>query len=298
MKRNRILPVLLALALILSLAACTQAAPTAPTEAAKDPAEVAQGIYECMMKEDSEYTEIKGYYAAMPEVTFTETVDGGKITVSASGNEYAEGTWEYVVDGDYLRSTYQSDSMLGALLATTMGCVVGDYLGMDPDLVRGYVKGIGQFDIQSDDVRIELDEAAGTCAVSYRISGPYEMKELSQMVVDERMLEMYDPLEDGTRTVGFSVGKLTMVCIGSQEDCTFVVSEIGELDETALNSVRNAVAHFKPNGYEAFGENYTALEEIETDAYTVTFTPDSALLADYGIEQTEGRSYLQIHFGS
>ena len=290
---HRLLALTLVLALALSLTACGK------TETTKTPdaAETAKGIYDCMMKEDSAYSEVKGYYDYLPEVQFTETLDGSKITVSASGSEYAEGTWEYVVDGEYLTTTGSTGNYLGYTLASAMAGVVGDYLGMDPELLQGYLRGISVLNIQSDDLILDTDEAAGTYSFRYRITGPYEMKELEQMVVDERLLANYEPLGEDYKTVSFSVGKLLLICEGSADDCRFLLRESGALDEVALTSLRNVVSYLKPAGYESFAENYTALAEAQTDEYTVTFNVDEEALAEYGLEQDDAHQFALIHFG-
>ena len=292
MNKKKLICAMLALCLLLSLAACGK------SEAKADPKELLQGIYDAMLAENSAYTEIKNTYVeALPGVSFTETLGEDRITVSAEGNEYAEGSWDFVLDGDYLTTEGSSDNFLGLMLASAMAGVVGDYLGMDPDLMQGYLRGLGALSIESSDLTLEHDEAAGTYTYRYKVTGPYEMKELDQMVVDERLLADYEPFDDSDSSVSFSIGKVLLLCSGSKEDCFFLLREFGELDEAAMTSLQNAVAYFQPEGYEDFAASYTSLAEAETAQYTATLTPDEALLSEYGLEQTEKTSYVLVRFG-
>ena len=166
---------------------------------------------------------------------------------------------------------------------------------MNPDLLRGYFYGLARLELESKD--IVMSEDAGSVTYQYKITGPYEMKELDQMIVNEEMLSNYEPLNEEYRSVGFTIGKLGLYCNGSADDLTIVVTEFDELDELALESLRNAVGYMKPNGYEDFLAGYTKLEAAETDAYTVNLSPDSEFLREFGLEPSADRSYMTVTFG-
>lgn len=294
---KRIVTAALVLVLVLSLAAC--AAPTEPQTTAADPKTVLQGIYDTMLAQDSKYAELKAtYLESNPNMAFTETLGDDRITVDITGSDFADGSRDFVLEGDYLTSTYAADDFMGAYLTMQMMGVVGQYLGMDPQLTIFYLSGLAQLELESDNLLIEQDETANTTTYKFKVNAPYDMKELDQMVIDRQQLALYDPLGEDSTNLGFNLGKIGLYLVGSKSDCTIVISEYGALDNVALESLRNAVDYLRPDGSEDFLANYNQLQAVETDSYQVSLAPDADVLADFGLQTQEARSYMRIHFGN
>ncbi len=290
-------------ALALSMSACgksdTSSTDTSTANTSSvDTSSALKRVYECLIKEDSEYSEFKGYYAeSLPDVKFEEKLEDTKITISASGSEYAEGTWDFVLDGDYLTINVNQDDFMGAMMVSNVASAIGDYLGMDRDLLTGYLNGMGILDYENTDYIIKQDEATGTYTFKLNITKPYEMKELDQMVIDKALLSDYEPLSEESSSIMFTIGKVSMSVNGSADELTVLLREYGQLDEVALKSVVNAISYFKPKGYENFVADFTKIEEVETDGYKVSLRVDDETLEDSVFQKDEKYSFMMVTFG-
>lgn len=278
----------MALVLALTAVACTKA----------DVSPALKGVYDCLLEEGSAYNEYKSYYAeSFPDAKFEEKLEGDKITISASGSEYTDGTWAFVLDGNYICATVAKDDFTGAVLVSHMASAIGDYLGMDGRLLNGYINAVGLLDIESSDYLVEEDEEAGSITFKFNIANAYEMKELDQIVIDDKLLSDYEPLTEDYVNRVFSIGKISMSISGSVDQLTILINEYGELDEVAFTSLKNAVSYLKPNGYEQFIAEYTAIEEAETDVYQVTLNVDDATLAESPYERDDTSNFMLVTFG-
>ncbi len=84
---------------------------------------------------------------------------------------------------------------------------VADYLGMDQDLVNGFVTAV-QFEKASSDCYImEKDEASGTVSMRFYVAGAWDLEEaLADVYVDDGLLAKLktEPLsENSTKSGGF-----------------------------------------------------------------------------------------------
>ena len=258
-----------------------------------------KGVYKSLLKEDSSYSELKNSYAEyLPDVRFEEKLEDEKITVSASGSEYIEGTWDFVLDGNYISFTVKNDDLMGALMFSEVASAVADHLGMDRDLINSYISGLTTLELKSADFIFEEDEAAGTYTFKLNLAAAYDMKELDQMVIDEKLLSDYDPLGDEYRSMMFTIGKISMSVNGNKGNLTLLLREYGDLDDIALKSAVNAVSYFKPSGYEKFAAGYTKLEEADRDGYKVTFQVNDEIIGDSVFDKDEKYSFMMVTFGN
>lgn len=307
MKRNilakRMTAAALSLVLLLALAACGgQSAPTQEeTAGSNSSADTLKGIYDALVAPDSDYSENKAMMAEFyPELECSETLGDDRITLSfqANGNEYyTDGTWEFVQDGDRLTATFADDDYTGVMNVMYVADAIGAYFGMETELVSGYLNGLGALGIESENFTMSDDAAAGTTTCSLNIAGPWDMKELDQMVLTEAILDA-EPLDDDYTSQGGSVGKIRYLANGNVNGYTVLLSEYGEPDDAAYQSLVNLVTLRKPAGYEAFLSDFTELKALETDDYTVDLAPDDETISEIMGERNDKFSYILVRFGS
>ena len=326
--KTRLTGLALALLLLPGLASCGQQAPgtsappapaetpaavqetaapetAAPSHAPEDapeldrdevPSQLLQGIFDEVTKEDSSYVQNKNMYAEYySDASFEELLEADRITFSFSGTEYMDGgTWSAIEEGDCLSLTASTNDYFAVMLALDLARAVGAYYGQDPDLINGYVNSLDAEG--SDDFRIIQNEEDDVVTFIISTAGPYDLSGLDEVFVTEEYLGE-EPLDSSHRSMVINVGKITMVLNGSAESLEILVREYGELDNVTLESLRNAAGVLQPAGWEAFLENYTALEETETDEYTVSFEVDDAIIEERMTSREDKYSYALVRFG-
>ncbi len=305
MKRNsilkQILAAALALVLLLSLAACGQSAPAQEAAGSEGSSETLRGIYEALLAPDSDYSQNKALYLDFyPELEYSESLEADRISLSrkANGNEYfTDSTTDFVLDGDYLSAVIAADDFVGIARVQEMANAVAGYLGMEPELVSGYLNGLSDPAIETGNFSMTEDEAAGTFTFRLYIGGPWDMKELERMVLSEAVLGA-EPLGEDYTSQGGSVGKMQYLANGNADSYTALFAEYGELDELAYQSIVNMITLRKPVGYEAFLADFTELKALETDAYSVDLDPDDDTIAEIMGERNRKFSYVLVRFGS
>ncbi|MBQ8136282.1 MAG: hypothetical protein IJ174_02505, partial [Clostridia bacterium] len=223
--------------------------------ACAEPAAVVQGVVDALTKEDSEYNQSNAMYAEYFEgIQWEEAVEGDSIVINIANGEFMDGSWTFTQEGDYLTATFDGEDYTGRFFAMSMLEAVGSYLGMEADVMSGYVNGLNFLGIESDNFVMEQDETAGTMTVRINDAAPWDMKELDEMVLDETVVE---PLEEGYTSTAANFGKLMMVANAEGDGTTILLGEHGGLDELGYQSIINVVNILKPTGWEDFTANYT-----------------------------------------
>ena len=270
--------------------------PEPEMDRAGGPSELLQGVFDEIMKDGSSYVQTKNMYAEYyPDVTFDETLEEGKITFSLSGNEYMDGgTWTFVEEGSCLSLTVPSDEYFAFSLALDVARAVGSYFGQDPDLINGYINGLDENG--SDDFRMILNEDESVVTFIISTAGPYDLSGLDEMFISAEQLGE-EPLGSEHRSMIMNAGKITMSVNGSAESLKILVREYGELDNTAWQSLRNVASVLQPVGWEEFLEEYSAMEDAETDAYTVTLDVDDETIEETMPARESKYSYALVQFG-
>lgn len=302
MKRNNIgkqaLAATLALVLLLVLTACGQ---SSPAQEAAGNAETLKGIYEALLAPDSDYSQNKALYLEFyPELEYSESLEADRIKLSrkANGNEYfTDSATDFVLDGNYLTAVIAQDDFVGIARVQEMANAVAGYLGMETELVSGYLNGLSDPAIETDNFTMTEDEAAGTFTFKLYIGGPWDMKELDRMVLSEAVLDA-EPLGEDYSSQGGSVGKMQYLANGNVDNYTALFAEYGQLDDVAYQSIVNMISLRKPVGYEAFLADFTELKALETEAYTVELDPDDGTVAEIMGERNEKYSYVLVRFGA
>lgn len=255
-----------------------------------------QALLDGLTKDGSSYSEFKSFY---PTATFTETIDGNKLVISAKGDgEYdPNGTWEYVRDGEFITYHDKNDSDYnGSMIFMYLIDAVADSLGMDSRLLTGYINGLSVLDIESDYYK-QIENEDGTTDLKLYMAAPFDMKELDEMYVTEELLADSEPLTDEFTSRANSVGKISILSNGSKSSLKILVKEYEKIDDLAVKSVINTVNAYKPDGYDKFVENFTAFEDITTDEYTVTAYADDAAVLEIVDEKEDGYAYAIVTFG-
>ena len=249
-------------------------------------------------KDDEQYNEYKSMYI---DTTFEEKVAGDSIVIDISGNEGVSGSYEFVLDGDYLTYTEPADSddYIGISFFMYLMTAADEYLGMDANLVTGYISGCEAFGVENKYYLTETDDEAGTTTTKIYIAGKWDMPELDTMYVNDKALEYTDALDENDINGVINCGKIRVIYYGNKDSVDIVVSEYGERSNLTYQSIMNTVAKLQPTGSETFAKLYTELKEDQTkdDSFKVTFGLDDTLKAERELEELEGYDYTVVHFG-
>lgn len=279
--------------LMLTMAAVLLCAQTAFAE----PSEVLKGIFDSLLEEDSSYSKTKALYREYyPEIEYKETLDDDSFTITITGNEYTEGSWTYTQEGDYLTSAFASDDFSGAVRTSEVLDAVGRYFKMNTRLLNGYVIGLNALEIGNSCFIMEPDETGEHTSVRISIAGPYDMKELDQMVISSASFDASPLTSEHISTAG-TIGKLKVIANGTVDDVTILLGEYGELDDLAYQSIMNVVAMLQPAGWEQFAAEYKELKDADTDAYSVTLNLDLAAAREIIQDASEEDSFVLVRFG-
>ena len=263
-----------------------------------EPDETLKGIFDALLSEDSAYSENKALYAEYyPETKFVETLNDGSFTITISGNEYIDGSWTFVQDGNYLTLTTEAGDLYGSLLTAMVVNAVGKYYDMDTDILNGYINGLSMLEIENDNFTITPEENGEAVTVRINIAGPYDMKELDEMVLDEKSL-FFEPLGEDYLSNAASIGRIMMIANGNAEELTILLGENGGLDDLAYQSLINTVMVLQPKGWESFIAEYSGLADAQTPLYTVTLNVDEAAVKEIIDDPREGDSFAIIRFGA
>ena len=271
---------------------------TAVLPVCAEPSEMLKSIYDALLSEKSDFSQGKAIYAEYyPETKYDAELTDEAITISISGNEYMEdGSWTFVEDGDYLTITIPSDDFSGYMQARNILNAVGICYDMDSHLLNGYINGLSAKDLENKYFVIKNDEENKTAAISIYAAGPYDMKELDEMILDKDSLD-FEPLTEDFLSQASSVGKVFMLANGNADDLKILVGEYGKLDNVAYQSLVNVVNVLQPKGWEAFASEYKELADAETAAYSVKLNPGEEAVREMIEEDRTGWSFILTHFG-
>ena len=291
---KRMLKLLTMLALVLAL--------VLPQGVFAEETDLLQEIFTALTAEGSDYSEGKAvnleYY---PEMQYEEVLGEDSITITVTGNEYMEGSWSFVKDGDYLTLTVGSGDYGGIGLTVYLLKAVGNVYGMNGALLNAYISGLNALGMDSPYFVMEYDEAQMTTTYKIYIAGPFDMKELDEMVLTEDVLNLYgyDPLTENEYTSrSVALGKIYMMVNGNKSGVTMLVAEYGELDDLAYQGMINVVKALQPDGWEAFTAEYTELTNADTEIYNVVLNADDAAVLEIMDEILPEYAYGIVHIGT
>ncbi len=262
-----------------------------------EPGDAVRGVFDALLAEGSDYSRAKALTAEYaPDTKYEEKLEDDGFTITVSGDEYSSGTWRFTRDGDALTTTISNEGMQSIMVIYVVKALA-DYLGMNGSLTMGYINGLSMLDITSDDFAMTPDEAAGTTDARINIAGPWEMKGLDQMVIDERSL-FYGALTEESTSIAANIGKVMMIANGNADEVTILLGEYGELDDVALQSLRNAVGILQPAGWEDFTANYSQLSDTQAEGYAVELNVDAQAVGEIIDDAPQGYSFAVARFGA
>lgn len=297
-KFAKIMAVVLALAMLLSLAACgsgnddaTQAEKTADSATS----EALRGIFDTLLANET-YQSIKSAY---DDAVFEEKIDGDSIVITASGNEYVEGTYTFPVKDGYITCEVTGDDFIGPVIFNQIMGSVGEYYGIDRLLFSGYINGLAVEGIDSKFYSVDMNDD-GTGTMQVYIEEKPEMTELDELYINDTALANFG---DDTTNFTQSIGKIFVNCYIGKDDGTlaFAIGEYGDANtELTYKSIVEIVKFFEPTGYEAFLEDYTELTSVSGDTYTVSDDPtEYQQTYEVGFTEVyEGYKFMFVTFGA
>ena len=266
-------------------------------------ADCMQKIFACLTKEDSDYSKMKKETAELigDMLTYSETVSGSTITITAAGKEdYAEagGSWDFVLEGDYLTFTSKKDDFTGAVYFTYLIQAASEYLGMDGDLVSGYIAGLGAKGLESTYYIQEKDADGGTAKIRFYVGGAFEMPELDEWYLDaDTLAALYVTNAMGDDYVsGYAqMGKYRLYYEGTRYSADIYIGEHDALTAKAYQSLVESIRFLKPLGYEGFLEDYKELSETGGDVWQASFATGTADLPEM-LQDSPHYKFLKVHF--
>lgn len=265
--------------------------------ACAEPDEALKGIFDALLAEGSDYSDNKAIYNEYyPETKFEETLNDNGFTITISGNEYFNGSWTFVQDGDHLTLTTSAGDFYGSILAGQVVNAVGKYYDMDTNILNGYINGLSALEIENDNFTITPDEKGENFTAKINIAGPYDMKELDEMVLNDKSL-FFDPLGEDHLSNAASIGKIMMIANGNVDELKILLGEYGGLDDLAYQSLINTVKVLQPKGWETFIEEYKELTNAETPLYSVKLDAGIDAAKEIIDDPREGDSFAIIQFG-
>ena len=233
---------------------------------------------------------------------FETALKGDTIELIAiSDNEWYDsmnGSWEYVLDGDYITLTSSADNYTGVSVFSSIVSAVAEYLDMDPELVGLYTSAVASQELESKYFIVDYDKAANVITEKIYVAGPFDMQDAldTAYITEEQAADMGPLGENATSTV-MNAGKVSIAINGSRDSVDFDVAEYGGNTELTYKSLVSAVKGMQPVGYEDFLANYTALEEVETERYQVKFLTDEDEIPFAFEDFSDNYRFVQLHFG-
>ena len=260
-----------------------------------DSEDIMQKIFEVMTKADSDYSQIKTYDTS---TEYSESLDGDTMSFTAKG-EYVNGTWEFVKEGDYIVNTSSGDDYMPSILFSYLSKAAGECLGMDTDLLNGYLKAISMADLESEYVTMSLDEAANTITYKLSVAGPYDFSVLDSLYLDRETLDngIIEALGENSSNSFIGVGKVNLYSLGSKDSLDIYMAEHGGLTDLTYKSLIEAVKALQPDGYQEFVDSYTKLAEVEEEGWQVSFVEDREDIPEFFWDLDEHQKFLKVHFG-
>lgn len=302
---NKTVALGMALSMILFAGACGQAGGAAASSvpagssapassAAAASGDVLKGVYDIFLK-DSTYTQYKGY---LKNSEFTEKLNADSIEIAIKGTDGVEGTYTFPLKEGYISCEFASgDSFAPAFFSIILGSV-GEYYGIPKGVFSGYINGLATLGIESKFYGVE-NKADGSMAMKVYAAEKPDMKELDEMVINDKALEFLgDHSSDTTSAFSTTFGKLVVNASRNPElgSLAFAIGEYDKNTDLTYKSIVNMVNIFKPKGYEAFLKDFTGLKDLSAKGYKV-----NSDYVDYSkhhdIELPEGYKFVFVSIG-
>ena len=269
-----------------------------PDEGASSP--IMEAVYQNFVSGEG-FSQLRDSLAGLAH--FETELKGDAIEFTAvADNEWYEsmnGTWDYVLDGDYITLTSGTDNYTGISVFSLITRAVAEYLGMDPELVGLYTNAVVSQGLNSKYYVLDQNGSAGTITQKIYVAGQYDMQAvLDSAYVTEQQATDMGPLDDGYKSTVLNAGKVSVSVNGSKDSVDFTVAEYGGNTDLTYKSLISAVKGMQPTGCEEFLADYTVLEEAATEQYQVKFLTSSDEIPFAFEDFSSNYRYVVVHFGS
>lgn len=299
--KKRFLAIALAACMMTGLAACSSGSGTGTssggaastgTAAAETsvPADFMQKVFDALTADTSSYKQT----TAMDTTTeYSETIDGNTITFKAEG-QYVNGEWAFTLEDNYIVNTCAADDFMGSGFLTYVFQAAGEVLGMDRDLMLGYMRA-AQFGAVETDMISTATEGDKITNKVY-VGGAWDMSVLDGLALNDASMDVMEPLGDMQMNHFTGLGKVNVFALGNREECDITLAEHGGLTELGHKSLIAVAGKLQPAGYEDFVANYKEIGEAEGAGWKVTKI-SKAEAPEFFQELDEHEEFLLVHFG-
>lgn len=268
-----------------------------------------------LTREGSDYSQLKRLYESGElggVMKLTESCEGNRINITAEipdksseyyeSNKNSEGSWDFVLDGDYITYAVSGNDLMGVFMFSYAADAILEYLGVDTELGQGIILTTSVERIKTDYYSEESDAESGKKIFKMYVGGTWDIDTaLDNIYLDKSLLaDTYGmrPLEAEDTNWNVNIGKLRGYVFGNKDSVDISVAEYGGRSNLTFRSIISLVNVLKPAGYEAFIKNYTSLQTISSDAYQVAFPDNREEVPDVFRELKEGYQITNIHFSS
>ncbi|SFB35098.1 Ig-like domain (group 2) [Acetitomaculum ruminis DSM 5522] len=268
------------------------------------PADCMEQIFAFLTREDSDYSQYKAQIAEASQSQFvlSEELKDNTITITTvAKGDYEEfsGSWDFTLDGNYLKATIKdSNDITGAVFFYYLESAVSDYLGMDSELVNGYINGLIENDINNEYFMVETDENTDAKTLKLYLGSTYEMKELDTFYLDSNALSIVTKFTKSNNSGTARIGKISLYYSGDIYSSDIYIAEHGGLTDLAYKSILEAVKKLKPQNYRYFLDTYKKIEAKQTDQYQVSIITNKAKLPEVLQSLDEHNHFIKIHFSA
>jgi hypothetical protein len=262
--------------------------------------ETLDAVYQGFIEEGSDFDDYKQSveeYYDDASVTTDLTEKGFKITVAGSGEYIEPGSWEFVVDGDYLTIHVAEDDISGIVFFDYLFEPVAEVLGMDGDLYPSYIHCIQATHAESPYCTTKQLEDGSSILALY-IAAPFEMAGIDDIYVTEQVAqEFLFAAEGDDNFYSIPIGKIRFIAHGTADAMTVSIGEYGGNTKRSYDSLVNALKVIKPAGYESFLKAFKEFKGIEGKGFSASAGIDEEAKTYLGIsDEDEHYSFYTIRF--
>lgn len=274
---------------LLTLVLALLSLPFSPMAYAALDRDTVRGIYEALLAEDSAYSEFKASYLAFePDTLFEEKLSDEGFTISVTDHEHYTDSWRFSRDGDYLVSSFAANDISGIVLSIYVLNAVGRYYDMDCEILSRYANILSAMKLENDYYYIAHDKENNMTTVRIYIAGPFDMKEIDDMLSDmsvlnsEKLNEQYFRLlaDLETATAGSSLKTAKAACLV----CSFVSTyDLYDQDAEQLrNQMDTAYTMLDEDEQSTFWQGFEAVSTL-LDACLEDYEANRAVFEDAGV---------------
>ncbi len=294
----------------------TYAAETGETTEKTSP--IAQDIFDKLVAEGSTYSEGNKDLAKYGKFHFKAVLNGNRITVSfvpdsEDYNKYKQDCfYDYDEEsGCIVCNATEDDTNTLWIFSYYIVDAVADHLGMDSEVLRAYLTAVEATQEKDDVLTSEYYNYSAPDEHGIRTISLYAKSEYDKNIVSKVIEEAYftpetlETLEVSALTSEntsqyCNLGKYHLYVDGNKNDVTITLSEYNGISEQGIESLKNIINAFQPEGYEDFIANYkgTPSELADSSEAWKVVVPDADLIPEAFKQLNEGTNFVQVTFAT